>query len=137
MSPLLQGILAVAGRVMLCAIFVLSAAGNKIPQFNNVVVTMEKAGVPLPQLALVGAIVFLLVGSALVVPGWHTRVGATLLLVFLALATFYFHGFWRYEGQEAQQQMIQAMKNLSLMGAMVLLIANGPGPASLDNRRAG
>jgi len=30
------------------------------------------------------------------------------------------------------EQMIQFMENLSMMGAMVLLIANGSGPMSLD-----
>ena len=30
--------------------------------------------------------------------------------------------------------MIQFMKNLSLMGTMLFLMANGPGPWSLDGR---
>ena len=33
--------------------------------------------------------------------------------------------------------MIQFLKNLGLMGAMLLIIANGTGPLSLDARRAG
>ena len=33
--------------------------------------------------------------------------------------------------------MIQFMKNLGLMGAMLLIIANGTGPMSMDRRRAG
>ncbi len=30
--------------------------------------------------------------------------------------------------------MIQFMKNLSMMGAMLFIMANGSGPASLDSR---
>jgi putative oxidoreductase len=84
---------------------------------------------------LVGAIVFLIAGSLSVVLGFKARVGATLLLIFLVLATYYFHDFWDVTDPAAkQEQLIQFMKNLGLMGAMVLIIANGTGPMSLDER---
>ena len=57
-----------------------------------------------------------------------------MLLVFLVLATYFFHGFWRLEGQEQQMQTIQFMKNLSMAGAMLFILANGSGPMSLDCR---
>ena len=94
---------------------------------------MEKVGVPAPQLMLSGAISFLIVGSLSVALGFKARWGASLLLVFLVLATYYFHAFWLLEGPEQQAQMIQFMKNLSLVGAMLMVIANGSGPMSLDN----
>jgi putative oxidoreductase len=54
------------------------------------------------------------------------------LLAFLVLATYYFHNFWAIaEGKAQQEQMIQFMKNLSMMGAMLFIIANGPGPMSI------
>lgn len=121
-----------AGRLMIALIFLMSAVGNKIPNFNAVVEYMQLEGVPLPNVMLAGAIVFLIVGSLSVIVGYHTRIGASLLLVFLILATWYFHDFWAFEGDARQQQMIQFMKNLSLMGTMVFLIANGPGNLSLD-----
>ena len=133
MNPTLQGILTVAGRVTLSTIFFLSAVGNKIPHFQDVAGVMEKVGVPAPQLMLSGAISFLIVGSLSVALGFKARWGASLLLVFLVLATYYFHAFWLLEGPEQQAQMIQFMKNLSLVGAMLMVIANGSGPMSLDN----
>ena len=59
-----------------------------------------------------------------------------MLLIFLVLATYFFHDFWTFEpdAKEYQQQMIQFMKNLSMIGAMLIVIANGSGPMSLDNR---
>jgi putative oxidoreductase len=134
------GPLAVLGRLLLCTIFLMAAVGNKIPQFNAVAQVMESAGMPAPQLMLVGAIVFLIVGSVSVIVGFHARVGAALLLTFLILASYYFHPFWKLEGQAQQEQMIQFMKNLSMMGAMLFLMANGSGPMSLDSllaKRAG
>ena len=138
MPRTLQGIVAVLGRILLCTIFLLSAAGNKIPHFQAVAGVMAKVGVPAPQVMLAGAIVFLIAGSLSVILGYKARIGAALLLVFLVLATYYFHDFWKVSDPQAQQeQMIQFMKNLGLMGAMVLIIANGTGPMSLDARRAG
>ncbi len=134
MNSALQGPLSLIGRVLLCAIFLLSAVGNKIPQFESVKGYMASEGVPMPALALVGAIVFLICGSLAVISGYQARFGAGLLAVFLVLATYYFHDFWKLEGQARQMEMIQFLKNLSLMGTMVFLIANGSGPLSLDNR---
>lgn len=127
------GITSVVGRVLLSGIFLLSAVGNKIPNFGQVADMMGSVGVPAPRLMLAGAIAFLIVGSASLVLGLWARLGATLLLVFLVLATYYFHAFWALEGQEAAQQQIQFMKNASLMGAMLFVIANGAGRFSVDN----
>ena len=136
MPRLVQGIVAVLGRILLCTIFLLAAVGNKIPNFSAVAKVMDEQGVPAPQIMLVGAIVFLIAGSLSVILGYKARIGAALLLVFLVLATYYFHDFWTVSDPQArQEQMIQFMKNLGLMGAMVLIIANGTGPMSLDERR--
>lgn len=123
-------------RLMIVTIFLLSAVGNKIPQFNGVAEHMASEGVPMPHAMLAGAIVFLLAGSASVLLGYKARIGASLLLVFLILATCFFHDFWTFEGAERQAQMIQFMKNLSLMGTMLFLMANGSGAGSIDSRPA-
>lgn len=132
MLSLVQGLLSVFGRLCLITIFLSSALMNKIPNFQGVVGYMEKTGVPMPQVALVGAIVFLIVGSLSVLVGYQARLGAALLAIFLVLATYYFHAFWNLSGEEAQMQTIQFMKNLGLFGAMLFLIANGSGAWSLD-----
>ena len=133
MFQALQGPVTVLGRLLLCTIFFLSAVGNKIPHFSDVARIMESVGVPAPQFLLAGAIVFLLVGSLSVIVGYKARVGAALLLTFLVLASYYFHPFWKLEGQAQQEQMIHFMKNLSMMGAMLFVVANGSGPMSLDS----
>ena len=132
-----RGIVTVLGRLLLCTIFLMAVVGNKIPHFSQVAKVMESVGIPAPQFMLGGAIMFLSVGSVSVIVGYQARIGATLLLVFLVLATYYFHAFWKFEGAQAQQeQMIQFMKNLSMMGAMLFIIANGSGPMSLDAKLA-
>jgi len=136
MPKKLQGFATVTARVLLAAIFLLSAVGNKIPQFNAVAAKMGAEGVPMPNILLVGAIVFLLAGSLSLITGFRARTGASLLLVFLVLATYYFHDFWTIQDAAMkQQQMISFMKNLALMGAMLFIIANGPGPMSYDAKQ--
>lgn len=137
MQNLIRGILTIAGRVMIATVYLMSAVGNKIPKFSDVAGNMASEDVPLPEGMLVGAIVFLIVGSLSIIVGYKARFGAALLLVFLVLATYFFHDFWTFEGQEQQAQMIQFMKNLSLMGTMVFLMANGAGAMSLDARLTG
>lgn len=135
MNQKLQAMLNVAGRTLLCTIFIMSAVGNKIPQFNNVAGYMASEGVPAAKVMLAGAIVFLLAGSLSIILGYRARCGATLLLIFLILATYFFHDFWAFEDPAArQEQMIGFMKNMALAGAMLMIIANGSGPLSLDNR---
>lgn len=137
MQSLPQGILTVIARFLLCVIFLMSAIGNKIPNFSGVAKNMASEGVPAPQLMLAGAIVFLIVGSLSVVLGFKARIGATLLLIFLVLATYFFHDFWTMKGEAVPKQTIQFMKNLSIMGALLFIIANGAGPLSLDHWLAG
>jgi putative oxidoreductase len=123
---------AVTARVLICVIFLMAAVGNKIPHFGEVAQLMAYKGIPQPKLMLAGAIVFLLAGSLSVITGYRARIGALLLLVFLALATYYFHNFWAIADATARQEaLIQFMKNLSMMGAMLFIIANGPGPMSI------
>lgn len=125
----------VVARIMITLIFFMSAVGNKIPKFSQVVQAMTAEGVPIPQFSLAGAIVFLLAGSVSILVGYRTEIGASLLLIFLILATFFFHDFWNFEGADQQLQMIQFMKNLSLMGTMLFLISSGPGAYSVDRMK--
>ena len=133
MNSLVNGIMNLVGRIFLIMIFLMSAVGNKIPNFRATADYMASEGVPAPSLLLTGAIVFLVAGSLSILVGYKARAGAALLLVFLMLATYWFHDFWTFEDEQRQMQMISFMKNLGLMGAMLIIIARGPGIPSLDN----
>lgn len=128
----IQGLLALLGRIMIAAIFLMSAVGNKIPKFNDVAGYMAAEGVPQPKILLAGAIAFLILGALSLALGYKARLGAFLLLVFLGAATYYFHDFWKAPAEQKQSEMIQFMKNLALMGTMVFIMATGAGPWSLD-----
>ena len=134
MISTIRGLASVLGRVALSAIFLLSAVGNKIPNFAATSDLLASKGMPAPKFMLAGAIAFLVAGSLSVIAGYKARWGALLLFLFLLPTTYLFHDFWNLSGHEAMEQNIQFMKNVSMAGALLFLVANGGGAWSLDGR---
>lgn len=123
-----------AGRILLALIFVISGFG-KITGFEGTVGYIASKGLPVPQLAAIGAIVIELGAGILLVIGWQARWAATALFLFLIPTTLLFHDFWSYTGSQAAMQKIQFMKNLAIMGGMLYVMAFGAGSVSIDCRR--
>jgi putative oxidoreductase len=119
------------GRILIALIFVFAGFG-KITGFEGTVGYIASKGMPLPQLAAIGAIIIELGGGILLVLGWKTRVAAMALFLFTGLAALIFHNFWAAAPDQAQNQMIHFMKNLAIMGGLLFVMAHGSGPFSLD-----
>jgi putative oxidoreductase len=129
----MQNFTALAGRTLLAVLFVVSGFG-KITGFAGTAAYMASKGMPMPEVLLVGAIVVELLGGLIIVAGWKSRWAALAIFLFLIPATLIFHNPAGLAGQEAQTQMIHLMKNVSIMGGMLLLAAFGPGAWSVDRR---
>lgn len=121
------------GRIFLSLIFIVSGFG-KAMDFGGTVAYMETYGIPLPGLLFVLALLFELGGGVLLLLGFQTRLAAAALIVFTVLATLIFHDFWSYADAERQMQFINFMKNLSMIGGLLLVIGFGAGPYSLDRK---
>ncbi len=119
-----------AGRVLITFIFLRSAYG-KITGFTAVSGMMAKKGMPFAEVLLAGAIAFEIIGGLMVLAGWHARIGALLLAVFLVPATLIFHNFWAVDPAQLTNQLNHFMKNLAILGALVFIIGMGSGPLSL------
>ncbi len=87
------------------------------------------------QILLAGATAFLLLGGLSLLLGIRARWGAVLLIVFLIPAALIFHDFWNYDGQLRQLQAANFMKNVTIAGAMLMVLAFGPGGWSLHTLR--
>ncbi len=81
-------------------------------------------GLPLPQVLAVGTIVFLLLGSVSLILGYKAKIGALLLILFLVPTTLFFHPI--------ATDLTGLLKNLGLIGGLMMVIAYGPGLISLD-----
>lgn len=134
MSDKVQGLTSLIGRILLVAIF-LSSGFNKVFNWSQTAAYMESKGMPMVPLFLAAAIIILIGGGLSVLLGYHTKVGAGALIVFLVPTSLIFHGFWSVEAAQVQQQTIHFMKNMGLMGGLFLLVAHGPGRYSLHRRR--
>jgi putative oxidoreductase len=121
-----KAFVSLTGRVLLVFIFLNSGIG-KIGNFEGTAQYMAKFGMSNTSFFLFGAIVFELVGSVMIILGYFTRFGALLILIFLIPTTLIFHANFA-----DRMQMIQFMKNLSMFGGGLILLASGPGRLSLD-----
>jgi len=115
-----------AGRLLIAAIFLLSGL-SKIAGYEATQGYMDAMGVPGTLLPLV--IVFEIAAALAVIIGWQTRLFAFLLAGFSLVSAVIFH---RNLGD--QIQFIMFMKNVAIAGGFMFLVANGPGPLSLDKR---
>ncbi len=123
-----------AGRILLAIIFLLSGF-NKFAAWDQTAGYMASKGMPLVPFFLVCAALIELAGGLSVLLGFKARLGAAALFLYLIPTTLIFHNFWALEGMEQQVQMVMFLKNLAIMGGLLLLFAFGPGGSSLDERR--
>jgi putative oxidoreductase len=138
LRTVLVGVVGVLGRILLCTVFLAATLGYTSPDVRSFAGTIaRKTAVP-PAWVLIAAVAFLVFGSLSVVVGYKARVGALALLVFLVPATCYFHEFtlWNMVNAQARHDHIGYLAmNVSIMGAMLFIVANGAGPMSLDGKR--
>ena len=117
------------GRVLYSVIFLVSAPRH----FTGAdLAYAAHAGVPMPQVLvpLSGAIALL--GALSILLGYKARVGAWLIVLFLVPVTLTMHRFWGL--QDPMMQMMQTvnfLKNLSMLGAALMIAQFGSGPLSL------
>lgn len=132
-NPQLANGLALAGRVLLALIFIVSGAG-KIPGWEGTAGYMASKGLPMVPLLLAATIAIELGGGLMIAAGWKARWAAIAIFVFLIPVTFIFHAFWGIDAAQAQGQMTHFLKNVSIMGGLLLVAAYGPGAWSVDRR---
>lgn len=133
----------VIGRILFVLVFILSGA-QKLMDIPGTATTIG-AKVVLPEIAttytpqleaatgmttptmIAIAVAVIEIGAALMIAAnFGARAGAVLLILFTIAATWYFHPFWTMTGPERDANMIQALKNLSLIGGLLLIFVIGP-----------
>ena len=119
------------GRVLLAFIF-LQSGFDKVLNYSKTLNLMGARGMPEPQLLLPLGIVALFIGSIMILVGWKARWGALLLIVFMVPATLYFHGYWSYPQPLQLNQFHHFVKNIALIGALLMLLGMGSGALSVD-----
>jgi putative oxidoreductase len=86
------------------------------------------AGMPMPQLLAYGVGGFEILAGLMIAVNFGARFFAILLIFFVIATTFYFHDFWNQPAPENAKTLIDALKNLSLIGALFMIAGYGRGP---------
>src|SRR5688500_672914 len=125
MNPNVQATAALVGRILLAIIFIKSGFG-KITGFEGTAAYMASKGLPMTQILLIGTIVIELLGGIMLVVGYKARWAALAIFLWLIPTTLIFHKFWGLaDAKEASTQQIHFLKNITIMGGMLMVYAFG------------
>lgn len=135
MSNSMQNSLNLAARLLMVALF-LPAGIGKLTGFAGTVGYISSVGLPLPTMAAAMALIVEIVGSLALLAGLGTRIAALVLAAFTLVASFFFHAYWAVPADQAFVTQLLFFKNISVVGGLLAIAANGAGAWSLDSRRA-
>lgn len=106
-------------------------------------------GVPLPQVAVIGAGILLTLAALSLITGYKPRLGVAAIVVFLLPVTFIMHNFWTMKDLARTIELASFMKNMGLLGSALMFLsipqpwtfslearAISNKPHSLNNQRA-
>lgn len=142
-----QSFLAAFGRICISIFFILSAVSKAIDwdraqiAVTNAICdwmgyTYQIEGMQtmfdflLPWVATLVFLGFFLeiVGAILLFFGMKIRWGAFFLVLYLVPTTLLFHSFWMLFGDARDLQMAMFLRNLSIFGGLMVILAWGNGP---------
>ena len=126
--------LAPVGRALLATIFVLSGYA-KLTGFADTAKHIAEKGLPFAPVFTFATIAVELGGGILLLVGWKARWTALGMALFLVPATLMFHRYWSFEGSARAMQRLNFLKNLAIMGGLLMVSAQGSGKASVDGGR--
>ena len=117
------------GRILYSAIFIMSGPNH----FKAETIGYAAAqGVPLATIAVPLSGIIALLGGLSIALGYRAKLGAWLIVLFLVPVTLMLHRFWGLSDPQATGlQLAMFMKNLSLLGAALIIARLGSGPLSL------
>ncbi|MCO5160324.1 MAG: DoxX family protein [Mesorhizobium sp.] len=134
-------ILLVAARLLLAFMFI----GAGLQKFTDIPGTagyIASVSLPAPTLLAWLSAIFETVAGIAILVGYQTRIVAALLALFCVFTAFWFH-FGAIaipdfpeaaNGMLSMMNQLLFMKNLTIAGGFLALIATGPGSLSLDAR---
>lgn len=127
-------VIALIGRILFSAIFITKS----FEHFSSATIQWAaKEGVPAASFLVPIAGIFALIGGLCILFGYKARFGAWLLVIFLIPTTIAMHKFWTADSVFAvTMHQYCFMKNISMLGAALMIAYFGAGPISCDNRCA-
>lgn len=110
------------GRILLGGFFLLSGI-NHLREYQAMSKYAASKNVPFPQWAVIFSGLLILLGGLGVILGIYPRLSLVLILIFLIPVSFIMHPFWKEKSPQKDQDMINFMKNMALVGACLMLLS--------------
>jgi putative oxidoreductase len=126
-----QNALNLLGRLLIVALF-LPAGLSKLTGFEDTVGYFGSLGLPVVTLAVVVAIIAEVLGGIALLVGFKTRIVAILLAIFTLAASIAGHAFWAAPADAAFIQQLLFLKNIAVIGGLLVLASAGAGKFSID-----
>jgi putative oxidoreductase len=126
-----NAVVLLASRVMLAAVFVVFGI-RKAMAVAGTAKYFAALGLPMADVLVWLVIVVEVGGGLLLILGWKTRLVAWILAAFVVGATFVAHRFWAVDAAQYVPQLTNFMKNLAIVGGLLMVAACGPGRLSVD-----
>jgi len=118
---MLESILFFTGRTVLGLFFIFMGL-NHFTVFQQMRDFSEGRGVPFPGVAVAVTGVLLISGGVSVLGGFFVHWGLGMLILFLVVVTPWIHSYWRFDDpHRKQEEQLHFMKNLALLGALLML----------------
>jgi uncharacterized membrane protein YphA (DoxX/SURF4 family) len=89
-------------------------------------------GMSTPQTLAIAVGSFEVIAGIMIALNLAARFFAILMILFVAATIFYFHDFWNQAPPDNSKTLIEALKNLSIIGALFMIAGYGSG----SSRRA-
>jgi putative oxidoreductase len=89
-------------------------------------------GMPTPQMLAIAVGAFEIIAGLMIALNFGARFFAVLLIFFVAGATFYFHDFWNQPSPDNAKSLMDALKNLSIIGALFMIVGYGRASRSAE-----
>ena len=119
-------IVEVFGRIFISALFLIEAIRKF---FNPDMSMMYMSDHGVPEFLFYPSIAFEIIIPLLLIVGYKTRIAASLLAVFVLTVTLIFHS---YHIIDDGMQLTIFLKNLAIIGGLLLIISNKPQICSVD-----
>ena len=134
------------GRILIPLVFLVEGI-RKLVNVEGIAKVLESSNLPIPDqiVPYLGGVPkfqaagYLIAGievicGLMIAVGLAARWAALVLFVFTAATIVVSHHFWDMSGDAFYSNMTEALKNLSIMGAMLLIVAVGPSPGAVERR---
>ena len=122
----LKDLFVLLGRICISGMF-LWASYEKLKNWQSTMSYMKNKRIPSLNIVLPAVIGLKIIGGLLVLFGWHAHIGAVLLLIVAVPSAIKLHDFWRMEGNERNIERAFFMKEVAVIGGLLLLLALGAG----------